>query len=88
MKSYICTRCDWEWIPRTDKPKNCPGCHSPYWDKPRVREYYPPKDKEVKTDVRYGCEKCGKTFKTAREWLNHRNLFCSSTRIRILRGQK
>ncbi len=35
---HTCLRCSREWIPRApDRPKVCPGCHSPYWDKPRRR---------------------------------------------------
>lgn len=31
-----CTRCDWKWYQRSaDKPRVCPGCHSPYWDRER-----------------------------------------------------
>jgi hypothetical protein len=34
-----CDRCTYEWIPREidTEPKACPGCHSPYWNKPRRR---------------------------------------------------
>jgi len=33
-----CNRCKHRWIPRNPKtPKVCPGCNSPYWDKPYVR---------------------------------------------------
>jgi hypothetical protein len=32
-----CTRCNHSWYPRNPnvKPKFCPKCNSPYWDKPR-----------------------------------------------------
>ncbi len=34
-----CNRCKHIWVPRTDKrPKFCPICHSPYWDKERIRK--------------------------------------------------
>ena len=33
-----CGRCGHEWLRRTDHPKWCPDCNSPYWDKPRVRK--------------------------------------------------
>lgn len=34
-----CLRCGTTWNPRTTtKPKNCPNCKSPYWDKPRKVE--------------------------------------------------
>jgi hypothetical protein len=33
-----CKRCKISWIPRIEgRPKWCPSCHSPYWDKDRVR---------------------------------------------------
>ena len=34
---YVCERCEHEWIPKNkdDKPRVCPKCKSPYWDKPR-----------------------------------------------------
>jgi predicted Zn-ribbon and HTH transcriptional regulator len=34
---YRCERCDHEWVPRdkTQAPKVCPNCKSPYWDRPR-----------------------------------------------------
>jgi Zn finger protein HypA/HybF involved in hydrogenase expression len=30
-----CLRCKHLWIRRTPKPKRCPKCKSPYWNKPR-----------------------------------------------------
>ena len=35
LPEFKCTRCGHKWIPRTRKPKYCPGCNSPYWDKPK-----------------------------------------------------
>ncbi len=33
-----CLRCGHEWMRRKiDRPKQCPGCHSPYWDKVRIK---------------------------------------------------
>jgi len=34
-----CLRCDHEWLRRSLKsdPKQCPRCHSPYWNRPRRR---------------------------------------------------
>lgn len=33
-----CLRCGHTWLPRSDKkPKWCPNCNSPYWDKPRQK---------------------------------------------------
>ena len=33
-----CKRCEHEWMPRTNHPKFCPHCNSPYWDKPKRRK--------------------------------------------------
>ncbi len=39
MKRYKCTRCLHSWYPRTEnKPKVCPKCKSPYWDRERVNK--------------------------------------------------
>jgi hypothetical protein len=36
MKTNTCTRCGHKWYPRTpERPRVCPKCKSPYWDKPR-----------------------------------------------------
>lgn len=33
-----CTRCGHVWTPRVkDRPKFCPKCNSPYWDKERQK---------------------------------------------------
>ncbi|HEX2966366.1 MAG TPA: hypothetical protein VHO84_11290 [Syntrophorhabdaceae bacterium] len=34
IRIYECRRCSHEWINKTDdKPKLCPECNSPLWDK-------------------------------------------------------
>ena len=34
-----CNRCKHKWHPKTNKkPKVCPECKSPYWDKPRIKK--------------------------------------------------
>lgn len=35
---YICKRCGWEWIPRTEQVKQCPGCRTKLWNKSRKAE--------------------------------------------------
>lgn len=37
---YRCERCGHEWVPRdkTQDPKVCPSCKSPYWDRPRQNQ--------------------------------------------------
>lgn len=38
---YTCTRCKHKWYPRLrpgvdpEKPRTCPNCNSPWWDRPR-----------------------------------------------------
>jgi predicted Zn-ribbon and HTH transcriptional regulator len=34
---YQCERCEHQWVPvkQDEKPKVCPKCKSPYWDRPR-----------------------------------------------------
>ena len=33
-----CLRCKVSWLPRIEgRPKWCPSCHSPYWDKERTQ---------------------------------------------------
>lgn len=33
-----CERCGHEWITRSnEKPRVCPKCKSPYWDKPKKK---------------------------------------------------
>lgn len=35
-----CTRCGHEWYPRSPRPpRTCPACHSPYWNRPRIRNF-------------------------------------------------
>jgi len=37
MTVFRCERCEHEWVPRNteEKPRVCPKCKSPYWDRPR-----------------------------------------------------
>jgi hypothetical protein len=41
MTDLKCERCEHGWTPRDEKakPKTCPSCRSPYWDKP-MTEYW------------------------------------------------
>ena len=41
MRPFHCKRCGHAWVPRKDnRPKQCPGCRSPYWDRERIRTDY------------------------------------------------
>jgi len=45
MPTLTCLRCGHVWIPRRpQKPKKCPRCTSPYWNKPKWKGV---KDKEA-----------------------------------------
>ena len=36
LRQQVCHRCGKAWWPRRpQKPARCPGCKSPYWDRPR-----------------------------------------------------
>jgi len=36
IQTYKCLRCGHVWVPRKkEKPRVCPKCKSPYWDKPK-----------------------------------------------------
>lgn len=37
LKGHRCYRCGHAWLPRNsnDRPKVCPKCKSPYWNKPK-----------------------------------------------------
>ena len=40
VDAYRCDRCDHQWVPRSPqrRPKVCPKCKSPYWDRPRAEQ--------------------------------------------------
>jgi len=51
-----CTRCEHVW-PRRDLdklPLRCPECNSPYWDKPRKKEFIYLAVNEAKTEMKIG----------------------------------
>jgi len=39
LKGYKCERCGHEWVPRVEKekPRVCPKCKNPYWDRPKKK---------------------------------------------------
>ena len=38
-QKLTCKRCNRTWIPRTKQlPIQCPKCHSPYWNKERMKK--------------------------------------------------
>lgn len=38
LTTLKCQRCGHAWHPRShEAPERCPGCNSPYWNKPRTR---------------------------------------------------
>ena len=39
LPSLHCKRCKHTWFPRSlKKPKVCPKCNSPYWNKERIKK--------------------------------------------------
>jgi DNA-directed RNA polymerase subunit RPC12/RpoP len=70
-----CLRCGREWEPRVEgRPKNCPGCKSPAWDRPKVPHGVAAKAHGiVSAAVRSGellpqpCEVCGETAEAHHE---------------------
>ena len=44
LPTCTCTRCAHVWVPRVPQPRNCPNCHSPYWNRERVRPVPPKKE--------------------------------------------
>ncbi len=41
MNELTCLRCGWNWIPRVENVKQCPGCHSTRWNQYRKRDLNP-----------------------------------------------
>jgi len=38
VSGWECLRCGHKWVPRIKRePKRCPGCKSPYWNRPRTQ---------------------------------------------------
>jgi len=33
---FKCLRCGHDWASKQDHPTICPGCKTPYWDKPKI----------------------------------------------------
>jgi predicted Zn-ribbon and HTH transcriptional regulator len=49
---HVCQRCGFEWLPRTENPKQCPNCHSYRWASlPQVKKASTPSE-EIKTEVK------------------------------------
>jgi N6-adenosine-specific RNA methylase IME4 len=40
VTGWQCERCEHKWVPRKEgeKPRVCPKCKSPYWDRPRIAD--------------------------------------------------
>lgn len=61
VMKYRCLRCGHEWIPRGSKPPGtCPGCKSPYWNKPRQRSETNPRGPRAPGDL--------EAARVAKEW--------------------
>ena len=40
IQEVECLRCGFKWFPRTEKPKQCPRCKNPKYDKPKPTPKY------------------------------------------------
>lgn len=38
LTRVACLRCGHSWVPRVADTRVCPGCKSPYWDRPLQRK--------------------------------------------------
>jgi DNA-directed RNA polymerase subunit RPC12/RpoP len=48
VKAFKCERCGHVWVPQSEeRPRVCPKCKSPYWDKPRKADW----EKRVKAKL-------------------------------------
>jgi hypothetical protein len=55
----MCLRCGNEWETRTEKkPKTCPGCKSPYYEKPLSNYWRKVREKNLKFKVLASGQKC------------------------------
>lgn len=50
LPKVTCLRCSWTWVPRVERPKWCPKCNSPYWNKSRERESMPKAKPQVREE--------------------------------------
>lgn len=61
MKQHTCKRCGHSWYPRgPTRPKNCPKCNSPYWDK--EKETNLPNLTAKRTIAELSCKRCGHSW--------------------------
>jgi DNA-directed RNA polymerase subunit RPC12/RpoP len=53
LQQQHCQRCSKKWWPRQPRrPVRCPGCKSPYWDKPRrLRQAVTPSNESVNKEA-------------------------------------
>jgi DNA-directed RNA polymerase subunit RPC12/RpoP len=68
-KIFKCKRCNHEWPSKQERPRVCPKCKSPYWDKERknapnkaFNKYLkgePLSDSEKRSLDEYGDDNCG-----------------------------
>lgn len=53
IPTYKCLRCGKVWVPRkVERPRQCPKCKSPYWDRERKKESPPLKPLEEKRETK------------------------------------
>ena len=78
MKEQNCLRCGHIWYQRKPtRPRRCPRCTQPYWDKP-VGYRLPPEKMRVKA-VKKECLRCGKKWMT---WLPGQPITCPNPKCK------
>jgi len=87
LSQHTCLRCSKAWWPRyLRKPKRCPRCKSPYWDRPRqVKQPRTPPDFKALTKALQDkiCRKLG--IKPGEELSQDRSLVSA---LLVLKGMK
>jgi len=52
IEKYACLRCGHRWFPRSnEKPRVCPRCNSPYWDRKRKEKIQLNKQEDKKHGI-------------------------------------
>lgn len=50
ISRFLCLRCGNKWVPRVEKPMQCPACKSLLWNEKRKQPEKKKTKKEVKHD--------------------------------------
>lgn len=52
LSGFECERCTHSWVPRMEmqKPRVCPKCKSPYWNRPKIKKFTSKKSSGLKEE--------------------------------------